>query len=370
MAESANKPMLSAVTEGHQNVGGISNSSNNSESTIAKQSLNNNATRTNQRTTRGRPKVITSPSKTTTTTTSNSGGTSNNQVAAASSSTKITRKKAEASSHNTRHTRPGSSNSQKISTKNPIKATKSPRKRIIDTDTEDTEEETHTRGRKKRVTTEAVSVTGTSSTIASRTRSHGNVPETETTTITKNTRSSRKTRTNNCSTEDTSSAEEYLHRVKKAPLKHTKAGGQQSTITTNPKLKRIIRENLSGSKIPTEGGVSRNLRSHHYSSSSGFVANQVTLSHTSASTSSTTSAGVSGVSNQSSKAGSGARLASNSSGLSIVAVPKKRQKVGEYQRGPDNSGGYSDKLSNLGARLARSIGGREPQSNSSDAQVS
>lgn len=373
MAESANNPMLSAVTEGHQNVGGITN---NSESTVAKTNNNNNATRP-----RGRPRVIT-----TSTTSSNSGGSINQAVGI---NTKITRKKnqtAEAPpstsnySYSSRHTRPGSSNSQTLNIsstssniKNQSKSLKSPRKRIIDTDTEDTEEETRTKDRKKRLLNtvfEAAGASGSSSTIASRTRSHGNVPEPKKDTKTNRIKTTIATSSRRgftyLSAEDTSSAEEsLLHKVKKTQLKYTR-GTPQLPTNSNTKLKRIVKDQLSaGSKFAlvttTEASSSRNLRSHHLS---GFVANtsQATLSNAS-----TSSAGASGSSYQAGSR-SGARLASNSSGLSIVAVPKKRQKVGEHQRGPENSG-YSDKLSNLGARLARGSGGREPQSNSSDIQV-
>lgn len=364
MAESANNPMLSAVTEGHQTVGGITNSS---ESTEVKTS-NNNATRTNQRTTRGRPRVLTT-SKTST----NSSGSGNNQVTG--TNTKNTRKKnilteappsTSTYSHSGRHSRPGISNSQNLNTiKNQLKTSKSPRKRIIDTDTEDTEEETRTKDRKKRnVSTEfqAAGLNRSFSTVASRTRSHGNVPHSNQET---NTSQSKTSTANNrgfrrgfsqFSVEDNSSAEEsLLHKIKKAQLKHTTKGVPQSPTNSTAKLKRIVKEN----HLSVEASTSRNLRSNY--NQSGFVVASTSQNYLSnASTSSTVAPGSSNKLET--------RLASNSSGLSIVTVPKKRQKVGEHQRGPENSG-YSDKLSNLGARLARGSGSREPQYNTSDVQV-
>uniref|UniRef100_A0A336LPI2 E3 ubiquitin-protein ligase n=1 Tax=Culicoides sonorensis TaxID=179676 RepID=A0A336LPI2_CULSO len=388
MAESANSPMLSAVTEGHQYVG-IRSSSNSNESTVTKtNNNNNNATRTNQRATRGRPKIIT-----TSTSLSSSGGSSNNQAFESESNNKITRKKSTAhiptssiastTNYSHRYTKPSSSTSNSNKNKTQLKSSlKSPRKRIIDTDTEDTEDEINTKDRKKRQVSanlETVPVSGLASTIASRTRSHGNIQETETSTSRSkvpSSSSSRKVRSNLQlnNTEDTSSAEEiFLHRVRKTHLKPITKGGPQSQIATSTKLKKLVREHLGGTSAEPTAGTSRNLRSQHYSVGSGFsvstTSTQVAnLSYSNSSSSSSPAVPIPAYScNQQNNIKSGTRLASNSSGLSIVAVPKKRQKVGEHQRGPDNSG-YSDRLSNLGARLARSSSGRESQSNSSDVQ--
>lgn len=358
MAESANNPMLSAVTEGHQNIGGITNSN---ESTIVKTNKNNNATR-NQRTTRRKPRVLTTSS-----TSSNSGDFGNNQ---ATTNTKNIRKRRQLEvppststcSHISRHTTPGIT-IKESTTKNQLKASKSPRKRIIDSDTEDTEEETRTKDRKKQnvsIEFEATELNCSSSTIASRTRSHGNVSNTNQETSFSRTKISKtnsrgfRRRFPQLSVEDTSSAEEtLLHKVKKSRLKHSTKGVIQSPASSSVKLKRVVKDH----HLVAEASTSRNLRSNN--NQSGLVC--ATTSQINLNIASTSSAGASGSSNKLET-----RLASNSSGLSIVAVPKKRQKVGEHQQSPENSG-YSEKLSNLGARLAR--GSREPQSGSSDIRV-
>lgn len=349
MAESANNQSLSAVTEGHQYVSVSSSSNNNSNATSSAQS--------SHRTTRGRPRTSLIHQQQQQ---QQSGGNSSNN----NTSTTTTRKTKEKLS-----TRSGTKRSVGGSIKS---KSKSPRKRIIESDTEDTEEERRVK-LKTRPISESSSVQSdieSASTVASRTRSR-----TVTSHIPLGTSKQSRTKSSvdiklKSNSEDSSSGSEgsSLLKLRRSQFKKTR---QSSSVT----IKKAIRDSLQTRRTPTSDldslgvdrksraksqtieepkpSTSRNLRSHH------LHPNQQPNPSTSQTLSTFNST----------KLGTRqANQSSCSSSLSGGAVPKKRQKVGEQQQSPDNSG-ISEKLPNLGARFGRSGFGREPQPNLTDTQV-